>query len=350
MRLSTFKATPYEPYVIAEIGIHHNGSCELACIMATEAAKAGASAIKLQHYTPELLCHPSAGAFWDTEREDGEHHINQLQLYRSHKMLNAGELKTLKAHCETLNIDLIITGFSLPDIDLIDDYVDGHKIASCDITNIPLLRHINTKNKPVILSTGASTISEISTALNELKNCPNVILLHCVLIYPTPMDLISLECIEQLLQQFPHNIIGYSDHSLPNNGNLPALIEACQYRAIVLEKHFTLTPGVPGSDHYHSMTSAMLENFIKSRQQAKRNCEEIYRLKSQQTARDTARRCICASMAIASGEKFTTENLITLRPASLGVSAEYWDKVIGQQATTNYEKFQPITGVLSNLT
>ena len=342
MRLTKFAATPYNPYVIAEIGIHHNGSIELALTMATEAAKAGASAIKLQHYTPELLCHPSAGAFWNTELENGEQQTNQLELYHSHKMLTLAQMQMLADHCETLTIDLIATGFSPQDCDFIEPFIVAFKIASCDITNIPLLRHINSKGKVAILSTGAATIAEIKTALEQLKDCPNVILLHCVLLYPTPFGAASLECIEQLLQQFPENIIGYSDHSIPLAGNLTTLEDACQFRAIVLEKHFTLTPTVPGSDHYHSMTPEMLTNFMQSRKIAEKDLNETYRISCQQSAIDNARRCICAATAIYEGETFSPENLITLRPAILGISAKDWDKVIGQVADKDYEKFQPI--------
>ena len=215
-----------------------------------------------------------------------------------------------------------------------DPLVPFFKISSSDITNVPLLRKISTKKKPIILSTGASSINEIKTALkilktNKIKN--NVVLMHCILNYPTKNENANLRMIKGLKKAFPDNLIGYSDHTSPDS-SLSSLLAAFILGAVVLEKHFTYNKSLRGNDHYHSMDYKNLINF-------KKNFEKIYSLLgrsedkqpilSENISRKNARRSIVLKQNIDIGEKISEKHLICKRPGT-GISPIHWNEVLGQ--------------------
>lgn len=352
-----FNRPYFDPYIIAEIGIHHNGSLLEAMRLADAAKLGGAHAIKLQHYTAERLVHPTATAFWNTEFPRGEAESNQLALYSSHKMLDAAQMEGLRLHCCDIGIDLAATGFSIEDVDFIDPYVRFHKIASCDLTNIPLLRHVGSKGKPIVMSVGAMTcIHELKTALAFIcqgrqlhgntkfmcSNVNNIAILHCVLEYPTAIhnaNLLNIMRIREQLGDMYRHPIGYSDHTLRGG---EALQIATSLGARVLEKHFTITPNAEGADHYHGATTQTLLEF-----NAWRLRQSEYLLptnpKAEDKARKQARRGIYASRDIKAGELLSDDNLITLRPVGKAAPASAWTEVIGTAADRKFKKGQPIT-------
>ena len=171
------------------------------------------------------------------------------------------------------------------------------KIASADITNIPLLRELQ-ESKPILLSTGASTLSEIEEAIQAIKKVNNIDigLLHCILNYPTNDKEANLNMIKSLKKVFPRNVIGYSDHTLPNK-NMTSLVTAFLMGANILEKHFTHDKNLPGNDHYHAMDKFDLQNFkviLKQIKELMGNAEFKKPIESELIARKNARRSIVA--------------------------------------------------------
>ena len=344
-----FNRPYFDPYIIAEIGIHHHGSSAEAIRLADAAKAGGAHAIKLQHYTAALLTHREATAFWNTATRNGESSLNQLALYTSHQMLDAEGMGTLQQYCKSINLDLIATGFSNPDVDFIDPYICAHKIASCDITNIPLLQRVASKGKPIVLSCGASTLDEVKTAATLLKQfgAIEVAILHCVLKYPLPIEEASLSTIMDLakLRGVSYTAIGYSDHTIPTAGRLEALQLATILGARVLEKHFTITPLAKGEDHYHSSTEYTLKKFTRWLANKRPIFTEQDPTETEVRARQQARRGIYAAKPIAAGELFTTSNLITLRPAKGAIPASAWNMLLGSTAKRTYNEGDPLLSV-----
>jgi spore coat polysaccharide biosynthesis protein SpsF (cytidylyltransferase family) len=200
---------------------------------------------------------------------------------------------------------------------------------------VPLLRRIGRHAKPVLLSTGASTLPEIDHAVQEVRAAGGgpVVLLHCVLNYPTPDDQAHLGMIRGLGRAFPDAVIGYSDHTVPGP-RLTALLIADALGARVLEKHFTHDKSLPGNDHYHAMDRGDLRRFwddLRTQRQLLGPTEAKAPLLSEQPARDHARRSIVLLRAMRAGDTFTGETLTTKRPGT-GISPLHWDDMIGRRA------------------
>ena len=248
---------------------------------------------------------------------------------------NEKEYKILSAHCNNLGIDFLSTPFDVSSMEFLEPLMDFYKIASADITNTPFLRMIAKKNKPVVLSTGASSIEEIKNAVQILESngCSEIALLHCILNYPTLDDNAHLDMITGLKNSFPKYVIGYSDHTLPNKHMTP-LVSAYLLGAQIIEKHFTNDKNLPGNDHYHSMDFDNLKEFvtiINHIEKLKGLTKEKSPIESEEIARKNARRSIVLSKNINSGEKFSEGNLTFKRPGT-GISSSNWDKIIGRKS------------------
>ncbi len=207
-------------------------------------------------------------------------------------------------------------------------------MLSADITNIPLLRPIAKKRKPIILSTGASTLSEIDNAISTIENISDVsiALLHCILNYPTPDRNANLEMINSLKENYPNNIIGYSDHTIPD-ANMTPLMVAYLKGAVIIEKHFTDNKKLPGNDHYHAMDVNDLKVFTKNLNYL----EELIGLENikkpiieENISRNNARRSIIAKNNIKKGDMISEDNIIYKRPGT-GISTIHWDQVLGKK-------------------
>ena len=226
------------PYVIAEIGVNHECSLKNAKKLILEAKRAGANAAKFQTYKANLIASKNAKGYWDTNKEKTK---NQYELFRKYDLFGEKDYYKLYKYCRKLNIEFLTTPFDHDAVDMINKMVNFYKISSSDITNFPLIEKIASKKKPVILSTGASTLKEIRKALNFLKskNCNQVILMHCILNYPTQDSDANLNMILSLIKHFPKNIIGYSDHTIPCK-EMKNVCTSYILGARVIEKHFTL--------------------------------------------------------------------------------------------------------------
>jgi len=344
MRKTLKNAEYLDPYIIAEIGVNHGGNMDLAKKIIQQAAAAGADAAKFQTYKADKLASKGHSPYyWDINEEPAE---NQHSLFSMYDKFGETEYKELKKCCDENNIDFLSTPFDLESADMIDPLVPFHKIASADITNIPLLRKIASKKKTILLSTGASTNEEITNAINTLYN-PNVseiYLLHCVLNYPTPKEHAQLALLTNLKEDFKNvSGFGYSDHVAPNtDGTMPALEMAVIQGAVVIEKHFTHDKNLKGNDHYHAMDEKDLKAFrIKLSDYKKIYGSGKRNLEWEKKAVTNARRRIVASKDIKTGDEINEGNIIALR-ANTGIEVSFWDNIIGKKAAADIPSGKPL--------
>lgn len=320
-----------KPYIIAEVGVNHEGSMEKAKFMIEEAKKGGADAVKFQSYKAEKLASKNSPAYWDLNEESTK---SQFELFKKYDKFGEKEFIELAKYAKEVGIDFISTPFDIESVDFLDDLMPAYKIASADITNVPFLRHVASKNKPILLSTGASKISEIWNAIEILKDAGNnkIILLHCVLNYPTKYENANLGMIKDMKEKFKDYIIGYSDHTLPERIE-DIFLTSWFLGAQVIEKHFTFDKTLPGNDHYHAMDGNDLKkvtNKINDIIQVYGKDEKKF-LETEKISRKNARRSIVAKVDIKQGEILSEDKLITKRPAK-GISAFYYDDVVGRKA------------------
>jgi N-acetylneuraminate synthase len=212
-----------------------------------------------------------------------------------------------------------------------------YKISSSDLTNLPFIKYIAEKGKPIFLSTGASTLAEIENALNTIlkANNENICLMHCVLDYPTDYEYANLNMIKHLAVVFPNHLIGYSDHTRPDKAML-TLTTAYIYGAKVIEKHFTLDKNLPGNDHYHAMDPYDLKIFVDNIELLEKIGGQYYKqpLECEKDSRKQARRSIVAKLNIKKDEILTRDNVTFKRPGT-GISPADLDKVLGRKVTKN---------------
>ena len=230
-------------------------------------------------------------------------------------------------------IDFVSTPFDDQAVYNLKNITPFFKIASADINNFPLLKSIGKTNKPVLISTGASSIKDIKQAINTLKKfgTRNFALMHCILNYPTKDSDANLNMIKDLKKKFPKTSIGYSDHTLPDK-NMSSLILACILGAEILEKHFTLNKKLKGNDHYHSMDYKDIKNFRKITKILKKNGNtEKKPIKSELKSIKFARRSIHSKININKGQRISEKNIITKRPGG-GINPMKWNFLIGKKA------------------
>lgn len=313
--------------VVAEIGFNHGGDLTLAQRMIEQAAQCGVQAVKLQTFhTAEL-------------------HLPQTQFFQELKKseLDLAAHKTLCNNAKKLGLTLFSTPFSPQDVDLLEQLpVSLYKVASMDLNNVPLLRTIAQTQRPILLSTGMSTLAEIDQALTTLVQAGHkqkVVLMHCISLYPTAPSQAHLEFIP-LLQDTFGLPVGYSDHTL----GMEIAWAAVALGACVLEKHFTTDKGLPGPDHQLALDPGEMTRLvqgIKRIDQAQKNKRSIF----SRPDRDQAplfRRGIYARQAIPAGTTLTPDLLKAVRPEE-GISVAQWDEVLGRKNKSNLEKDQCLT-------
>lgn len=324
------------PYVIAEIGVNHEGSLEKAKDLIDLVYQGGADAAKFQTYKAETLAATKSPAYWDLSKEPT---TSQYELFKKYDKFGEREYEVLASYCQKTGIDFLSTPFDERAVDFLNPLVPCFKIASADLTNLPLLRKVATKAKPVILSTGASTLAEIEMAVHELEQygCESLALLHCILNYPTAKKNAHINMIEGLKRAFPNNLIGYSDHTLPDESML-ILTAAYLKGARIIEKHFTYDKYLPGNDHYHAMDVDDLKIF-------KRNLALLQRVEgkslkapliSEKQSRLNARRSIVLKHDVPKDTILSNQMLTCKRPA-FGISPIHWDQLIGKRVLEDLE-------------
>jgi len=256
-----------------------------------------------------------------------------LFLFKKNDSFWKKEFQVLKLYCDRVDIEFMSTPFDKESALYLNDLMDVYKISSSDITNKPFIEYLCQFNKPIILSTGASTKQEIQDAIDWISPFKiHLSLLHCVLNYPTPNEFASLQKIKTLKAFFPDYLIGYSDHTHPQD-MLPCTA-AVLLGARVIEKHFTFDKSLPGNDHYHAMDVNDLHQFTRSLSLV----STLYKtgdfddLSCQAKAIENARRSLVSSVDIPAGSTITEAHLTFKRPAS-GISPKDIDQVIGKKTT-----------------
>ncbi len=328
------KLTSGEPFFIAEAGVNHLGSLEIGEQLIKQAAKAGASAIKFQSYKAKNLCTKNAPRFWDWEGEI-EKEGTQFDSYSHLDSFGEAEHRELKKMCDMNNIEFMSTPFDNEATDYLDRVgIRAYKIASCDLTNHPLLEHVASKGKIVMLSTGAGSIEEIKSAVNIVKEgTKKIVVMHCNLKYPTEDHEINLRMINNLKEEFSDYVIGLSDHTM--NLWTPAFSHALG--ANVIEKHYTIDKKLGKSaDHWLSVDPTEIEKIIENIQLAEnllgasnKECTE-----NEKRAKLYARRSIVATQDIKKGEILTENNLACKRPGT-GISPTIIHKILGNKASND---------------
>ncbi len=319
------------PYVIAEIGVNHEGSLDLARRLVELAASAGADCVKFQTYKAETLASKDSPSYWDLSLEPTQ---SQFSLFKKYDGFNAPEYEALAAHAHSCGVAFASTPFDMNAVEMLAPLVHFYKIASADITNEPLLAACARQHKPVLLSTGASYLSEIDAAVRILRQflpAADIGILHCVLSYPTATADANLKAIEHIARVFPEHPVGYSDHTTPDDAML-VLTRAFTLGAAVIEKHFTHDKSLPGNDHYHAMDASDLKRFRSSValvQTADGSAIKTV-FPAETNARLYARRSLVAARTLPAGHVITTADLLAKRPAA-GLPPAALDWVIGRQ-------------------
>lgn len=302
-------------YFVAEGGLNHNGDIKIAKRLIDEAYKSKADAIKFQTYRTEEFLSSSSEYF---------KFFKKVEL----KLEDFGELKD---HAKGVGITFFSAPFDMNSADYLKKIgVPCFKIASSDLTNIPLIQHIAKMNIPVIISTGLATISEVEDAVNVCLHESNnkIILLHSVANYPTRPEEANLSAIDTIKKKFNFPV-GYSDNGEPA---LVAIV-AVSIGANLIEKHFTLDKKMEGPDHSFSIEPLTLKNLI----QQVREVEVIKGMgtKNPQPSElsniTKIRKSLTAATNIHKGEYFSKENLAIKRPAE-GIAPKYWNQLLGRKA------------------
>ncbi len=323
-------------FIIAEAGVNHNGSVELAKRLIDVAVDAGADAVKFQTFKTENLVSKNAQKAKYQKENMNDNEDNQFNMLKKLELDVDTHYKLIE-YCDSKNIMFLSTPFDLDSIDLLDKLkLPIFKIPSGEIINLPYLRKIGSLHKKVILSTGMANIGEIEDALNILVEAgtlkENITLLHANTMYPTPMCDVNLKAMITIGNTFDI-AYGYSDHTL----GIEVDIAAVAIGASCIEKHFTLDKTMEGPDHKASLEPYELKAMVKGI----RNIEialgsSIKKPSKSETPNiEVARKSIVASCAIKKGTKLTTENITVKRPAG-GISPMRWDEVIGGIASKDY--------------
>lgn len=321
--------------IIAEAGVNHNGSLELARKLVASAAAAGADVVKFQSFiTSKIISRAAPKAEYQkgtTGNDESQYEmVRKLELSRAdHEMLIE--------ECRRHGIGFLSTAFDTDSFDMLVELgIDQVKIPSGELTNLPLLRYVARLGKPVLLSTGMAGLGEIEAALDviELAGTPRnrITVLHCTTEYPTPMEDVNLRAMLSLKSAFGVEI-GYSDHT----PGIEVPVAAVALGASVIEKHFTLDRNLPGPDHQASLEPQELKAMVNAIRNIERALGDGIKRPSASELKNKpiARKSLVASRAIQAGELFSAENLVAKRPGT-GISPMRWDEIIGRSAPRNF--------------
>ena len=325
--------------IIAEAGVNHNGSIELAKKLVEKAKEAGADFIKFQTFKASKLMTKAAKQAEYQQKNIGKEGDSQYQMLKKLE-LSPEEHEILIDYCKELGIKFFSTAFDFDSIDYLHSLNLGlWKIPSGEVTNYPFLKRIAAFNEPTILSTGMCDMEDVRDAVEALyKNGlskENLILLHCNTEYPTPFEDVNLKAMDALRNEFGVEV-GYSDHTK----GIEVPIAAVALGATVIEKHFTLDRNMEGPDHKASLEPDELKAMVS----AIRNIEKAvggdgtkHVSESEKKNIAIARKSIVAACDIEAGEVFTEQNLTVKRPGS-GISPMRWEEVLGQKAKRGFNE------------
>lgn len=323
--------------IIAEAGVNHNGSEELAHELIDAAVDAGADVVKFQTFRAAALSSHIAPKA-EYQRGGTEHDETQIDMLRKLE-LSEDSFRALAAHCAQRNIGFLSTPFDIESVEMLANMgVATFKIPSGEIVNLPYLRKVGSYGRKIILSTGMSTLGEVESAVEVLEQAgtprSRITLLHCTTEYPAPYAEVNLRVMQTLAAVFPGMDVGYSDHTL----GIDIPIAAVALGAKVIEKHFTLDKGLPGPDHSMSLEPGGLRQMVLGIRRVEvalgNGAKSV--TPSELRNRAVVRKSIVAACRIKAGEVLTPYNLTTKRPGT-GLSPMLWDTLIGTPAPRNLE-------------
>lgn len=320
--------------VIAEAGVNHNGSYEIACRLVDAAKDAGADYIKFQTFHSENLVSKAAKkADYQIETTGEDTQLNMLKSLE----LTQQEFIRLKSYCEGKRIKFLSTPFDFESIYFLNRLgVPFWKIPSGEVTNYPYLVELAKTGKPILMSTGMCELYEISDAIRLLREngATDIKLLHCNTEYPTPYEDVNLRAMLTLKNEFGCEV-GYSDHTK----GIEVPIAAVALGATIIEKHFTLDRNMEGPDHKASLEPDELTRMISCIRNVEKalGSEEKKPSPSEIKNIAIARKSIIAAKNIKQGELFTESNITTKRPGN-GISPMRWNEVLGKRAKRDFKK------------
>ena len=324
-------------YIIAEAGVNHNGSIELAKKLIDKAVEAGANAVKFQTFKAENLVskYASKAEYQKVTTEISESHFDMIKKL---ELAESAHIELIE-YCKQKNITFLSTPFDLGSIDLLNDLgLNTFKIPSGEITNLPYLRKIGALKKEIILSTGMSTLEEVGEALKILIESgtkkDDITVLHANTEYPTPFEDVNLKAMQTIADKFDIKV-GYSDHTT----GIEVSIAAVALGAVIIEKHFTLDKNMEGPDHKASLDPDELKAMVLSIRNIEKAMGDGIKKPSKSETKNivVVRKSIVANTDIKKGDVFTSDNIAVKRPAN-GINPVLWDTVIGTKADRDYKE------------
>jgi N-acetylneuraminate synthase len=318
------------PLILAEVGINHEGDYKKAIQLIDAAVDSGAEAIKFQ-------CHLTQHEMLETDMKPGDISDERLWDIIKRCELSESEESSIFDYCLQKDILFLSTPFSREAADRLENLgVEAYKIGSGECNNLPLIKHIARKKKPIILSTGMNDIQSIKESVNiiELHNCP-LILMHCTSMYPTPYPKVRLGAITELQKEFPDTPIGLSDHSL----GIATCLGGVALGACIFEKHFTISRSWPGPDTGISIEPNELADLIRDSKiiwESRGGSKTI--LNEEKPVIDFAYASVVSISDIKKGEKFTEENIWVKRPGNGAILAKDFESILGKVAENDIKK------------
>ena len=325
-------------YIIAEMSANHGGNMQTAKKIIKAAKDAGADCIKIQTYTADTMTIDNVNEYFQIQGGlwDG---YNLYDLYEDAYTPWEWQ-KELKDYADEIEIDFLSTPFDKTSVDFLESIgVEAYNIASFELVDIPLIRYIASKNKPIMMSTGMASLAEIEEAVNTIKSQGNndIILLKCASAYPAITDDMNLATIRNMAETF-RVITGLSDHSMGSVGAVCAVAMGAK----VIEKHFCLSRELKTPDSDFSMEPDEFKRMVKDVRQAELSIGKVqYGLTNQETGSIVFRRSIFAVKDIKSGENLTEDNIRVIRPG-YGLKPKYYDDLLGQKALVDIARGTPI--------
>ena len=326
-------------YIIAEVGVNHNGKLDLALKLCDGAKEAGVDAVKFQTWkTENIVTAQARQAAYQTENTGVEE--SQFDMLKKLE-LSYDHFRYIQDYCKKIGIDFLSTPDEEESLEfLVSLGLPFIKVGSGEVTNIPYLRKIASCGKPVILSTGMSTLAQVATAYDTLlqAGAPTVSLLHCTTNYPCPYDEVNLRAMQTLKDAFKCQV-GYSDHTMGTE--IP--VAAVAMGAEIIEKHFTLDRTMEGPDHKASLEPAELKLMVEQIRHIEVAMGDGIKRPNKSEAENAkvVQKSILAKRPIKMGETLT-EEMLTVKRAGAGISASLWDNVIGAYAIKDFDIDEPI--------
>ena len=326
-------------YIIAEIGVNHNGDLQTAFELIKSAKDLGANCVKFQTYkTENLVSKTSPKASYQLKLTDNNE--SQFEMLKKLELSNENFHK-IRQYCKELVIDFLSTPYNFEDVDFLDSIgVDGFKIASGQLTELPFIRYVAKKQKKIYLSTGMSTLSDIIQAVNEirLQKNDNIVVLQCTTNYPSAVNDANLRCIETIKNSC--NVeVGYSDHTTNNYSCFASIaLGAC-----VIEKHFTLDETQSGPDHSSSANPSRFKDLVVGVREVEKSLGSSLKQisLSEQNNIFGMKRSLVTTKDVSKDEILTEQNVGFKRPMN-GLHPNFYDLIIGQKANVDLKKDTPL--------